>query len=193
MIYKKTTKSTRSNKSKASQIFRLARLYYFSALQDGLEPTTPWLTVRCSNQLSYWSIMFEQSCLLDCGCKGKKFFANTKNFRLFFFHFSITNRIWRRFLGHTTEWSDTTDQSIGFFTFLFSLFTWNPPDSSLFSFHFSLEIQRIFKRSPFTRQNESFYPAKGVLLGCKTSPFERQKGSFWKIKAKQKKKRTIKM
>ena len=26
------------------------------ALQDGLEPTTPWLTVRCSNQLSYWSI-----------------------------------------------------------------------------------------------------------------------------------------
>ena len=25
------------------------------ALQDGLEPTTPWLTVRCSNQLSYWS------------------------------------------------------------------------------------------------------------------------------------------
>ena len=25
------------------------------ALQDGLEPTTPWLTVMCSNQLSYWS------------------------------------------------------------------------------------------------------------------------------------------
>ena len=29
--------------------------FSFKALQDGLEPTTPWLTVRCSNQLSYWS------------------------------------------------------------------------------------------------------------------------------------------
>ena len=28
------------------------------ALQDGLEPTTPWLTVMCSNQLSYWSSDF---------------------------------------------------------------------------------------------------------------------------------------
>ena len=34
------------------------------ALQDGLEPTTPWLTVRCSNQLSYWSSM----CLGCCVC-----------------------------------------------------------------------------------------------------------------------------
>ena len=28
----------------------------FLAPQQGLEPWTPWLTVRCSNQLSYWGI-----------------------------------------------------------------------------------------------------------------------------------------
>ena len=60
-----------------------------------------------------------------------------------------------------------------------------PSDFSLFPFHFSLEIQRISKRGPFALQNESFYPAKGVLLGCKTNPFGRQKESFWKIKVKQ--------
>ena len=38
-------------KSRKSLIYRTLSW----ALQDGLEPTTPWLTVRCSNQLSYWS------------------------------------------------------------------------------------------------------------------------------------------
>ena len=38
-------------KSRKSLIYRTLS----KALQDGLEPTTPWLTVRCSNQLSYWS------------------------------------------------------------------------------------------------------------------------------------------
>ena len=54
----------------------------------------------------------------------------------------------------------------------------NPSDSSLFSFHFSLKIHRIFKRSPFGLQNESFWRAKGVLLMSKTSPFGGQKESF---------------
>ena len=29
----------------------------FGAPQAGLEPATPWLTVRCSNQLSYWGML----------------------------------------------------------------------------------------------------------------------------------------
>ena len=49
------------------------------ALQDGLEPTTPWLTVRCSNQLSYWSkfgkIPVHFSELL---CKSNGYFWNTQ-------------------------------------------------------------------------------------------------------------------
>ena len=59
-----------------------------------------------------------------------------------------------------------------------SSFPLTPSDFSLFSFHFSLEIHRISKRSPFTLQNESFYNAKRVLLQCKRSPFDRQKDSF---------------
>ena len=42
------------------------------------------------------------------------------------------------------------------------------------------QIHRIFKRSPFGLQNESFWGAKGVLLMSKTSPFGGQKESFWK-------------
>ena len=48
------------------------------ALQDGLEPTTPWLTVRCSNQLSYWSICCNQ--FSDCDCKDRTFFFNCQTF-----------------------------------------------------------------------------------------------------------------
>ena len=48
-----------------------------NALQDGLEPTTPWLTVRCSNQLSYWS---RCASFLICGCKGKTIFRNVQTF-----------------------------------------------------------------------------------------------------------------
>ena len=50
----------------------------FSALQDGLEPTTPWLTVRCSNQLSYWSISANP--LFDCECKSTTFFLFHQTF-----------------------------------------------------------------------------------------------------------------
>ena len=53
---------------------------------------------------------------------------------------------------------------------------------SLFPFHFSLKIHRIFKRSPFAFQNESFWIAKRILLDCKTSPFEEQNESFCKAK-----------
>ena len=35
------------------------------ALQVGLEPTTPWLTVRCSNRLSYWRICLELFSLIQ--------------------------------------------------------------------------------------------------------------------------------
>ena len=49
----------------------------FMALQDGLEPTTPWLTVRCSNQLSYWSRCYS---FLNCGCKSTLFFWNHQTF-----------------------------------------------------------------------------------------------------------------
>ena len=48
------------------------------ALQDGLEPTTPWLTVRCSNQLSYWSISANP--LFDCECKSTTFFLFHQTF-----------------------------------------------------------------------------------------------------------------
>ena len=44
------------------------------------------------------------------------------------------------------------------------------------------QIHRIFKRSPFAFQNESFWIAKRVLLDCKTSPFEEQNESFCKAK-----------
>ena len=50
-----------------------------NALQDGLEPTTPWLTVRCSNQLSYWSKMLVK---VLCSCKRLQrylFFFNWQN------------------------------------------------------------------------------------------------------------------
>ena len=57
-----------------------------------------------------------------------------------------------------------------------------PLDFSLFPFHFSLKFHRIFKRSPFEEQNESFWIAKRVLLDCKTSPFEEQNESFCKAK-----------
>ena len=43
---------------------------FLCALQDGLEPTTPWLTVRCSNQLSYWSSFYQ------FGCKSNRYFPN---------------------------------------------------------------------------------------------------------------------
>ena len=54
----------------------------------------------------------------------------------------------------------------------------NPSDFSLFPFHFSLKIHRIFKRSPFAFQNESFWTAKRILLDCKTSPFAKLKLSL---------------
>ena len=51
------------------------------ALQDGLEPTTPWLTVMCSNQLSYWSSFMLQSALfLNCDAKVHRFSETTKLF-----------------------------------------------------------------------------------------------------------------
>ena len=51
---------------------------------------------------------------------------------------------------------------------------------SLFTFH--LKTHRIFKRSPFGLQNESFWRAKRILLDCKTNPFEEQNESFCKAK-----------
>ena len=64
-------------KSRKSMIYRT----FFKALQDGLEPTTPWLTVRCSNQLSYWSGC---ASFLICGCKGTAFFLAEQTFGHFF-------------------------------------------------------------------------------------------------------------
>ena len=58
-------------KSRKSLTYRTLSL----ALQDGLEPTTPWLTVRCSNQLSYWS----RFCLI-AGAKVYCFSEITKLF-----------------------------------------------------------------------------------------------------------------
>ena len=37
------------------------KFYKIVAAQVGLEPTTLWLTVRCSNQLSYWAILNSMS------------------------------------------------------------------------------------------------------------------------------------
>ena len=47
-------------------------LQCFRAPELGLEPRTLWLTVRCSNQLSYSGILFQSCCFLDCGCKGRQ-------------------------------------------------------------------------------------------------------------------------
>ena len=58
------------------------------------------------------------------------------------------------------------------------LYKATPSDFSLFPFHFSLKIHRIFKRSPFAFQNESFWIAKRVLLKSKTNPFGELKLSF---------------
>lgn len=43
---------------------------------------------------------------------------------------------------------------------------------------FSKGVLLPFKTSPFTLQNEPFYPSKGVLLQAKTSPFEPQKDNY---------------
>ena len=66
------------------------------ALQDGLEPTTPWLTVRCSNQLSYWSILHcgMLRSLFACAkvltfLHSAKFFGNFFLFFLKKVHFSV--------------------------------------------------------------------------------------------------------
>ena len=53
----------------------------FPALQDGLEPTTPWLTVRCSNQLSYWSSVHH---FWIASAKVQGFSQTSKHFSLFF-------------------------------------------------------------------------------------------------------------
>ncbi len=45
---------------------------------------------------------------------------------------------------------------------------------------FSKGVLLPFKTSPFTLQNEPFYPSKGVLLQAKTSPFEQQKDNYSK-------------
>lgn len=54
----------------------------FKALQDGLEPTTPWLTVRCSNQLSYWSSVINIPPNADA--KVESFLITCKFFLVFF-------------------------------------------------------------------------------------------------------------
>ena len=46
------------NRYKKSESFWLA---FFLAPQTGLEPVTPWLTVMCSNQLSYWGSRLSRS------------------------------------------------------------------------------------------------------------------------------------
>ena len=53
------------------------------ALQVGLEPTTPWLTVRCSNRLSYWRIFV---IFFVWRCKSSTSFCDVQIFRLFFLH-----------------------------------------------------------------------------------------------------------
>ena len=46
---------------------------------------------------------------------------------------------------------------------------------------FSKGVLLPFKTSPFTLQNEPFYPSKGVLLQAKTSPFEQQKDTIQNV------------
>ena len=56
----------------------------FFALQDGLEPTTPWLTVRCSNQLSYSGFFENPGLPLFSECKYIAFFYSCKICPVFF-------------------------------------------------------------------------------------------------------------
>ena len=50
------------------------------------------------------------------------------------------------------------------------------------SFSSSTKIPRIFKRTPFGLQKDSFCSAKGLLLESKRTRFAVQKDSFWRVK-----------
>ena len=49
------------------------------APEQGLEPRTPWLTVMCSNQLSYSGIV-KEPLSFDCGAKVHHFFYSANFF-----------------------------------------------------------------------------------------------------------------
>ena len=56
---------------------------FIGAPQVGLEPTTYGLTVRRSNQLSYWGIYFvsKRTFVSQMRCKNMSFFENKKLFQ----------------------------------------------------------------------------------------------------------------
>lgn len=55
----------------------------FLAVRTGLEPATPGVTGRYSNQLNYRTICSDFMRFVERGCKGTHFFQTCK----FFFHF----------------------------------------------------------------------------------------------------------
>ena len=58
---------------------------HFEAVRTGLEPATPGVTGRCSNQLNYRTILGCMCVFVERGCKGKHFFLLSK----FFFNFFV--------------------------------------------------------------------------------------------------------
>ena len=76
----------------------------FPALQDGLEPTTPWLTVRCSNQLSYWSnLLLRLQLISELRCKGTTFFLFHQIFSQLFLIFSQKSAFFSVFMRFSAK------------------------------------------------------------------------------------------
>ncbi len=61
--------------------------FFFFAVRTGLEPATPGVTGRYSNQLNYRTICSDLCVFLERGCKGTHFFETCK----FFFDFFAKN------------------------------------------------------------------------------------------------------
>ena len=66
------------------------------AVRTGLEPATPGVTGRYSNQLNYRTICSVLSVFLERGCKGTHFFETCKFFRHFLMKKS--KKKWRQIL-----------------------------------------------------------------------------------------------
>ena len=69
-----------------SEINEKSRSFCFGifAVRTGLEPATPGVTVRYSNQLNYRTIVQTLCVFVERGCKGTHFFDIYKHFRDFF-------------------------------------------------------------------------------------------------------------
>ena len=63
------------------------------AVRTGLEPATPGVTGRYSNQLNYRTIVQTLCVFLERGCKGTHFFYISKFFRNFFAKMCLEMRI----------------------------------------------------------------------------------------------------